>query len=241
MPFITTRVRVISRSTPILGFTGIAMVYSGVFDASTLSADANGRYILPSGTILTKSTTDATKVKTYAQSGTNTNEQQTITITGTPTGGTFTLSFGGSTTAPIAFNATAATVLAALELLPTIGQGNMTATGGAEPGTPVVVTFTNELGNAAQSAMTASGASLTGGSTPAVAVTRSTPGTTGESVFGIYGGPDKDFFGNVGQANDEPIPVYNSFTVFDTTLIPNWGEYGEVVIQALPLCQFVGA
>jgi hypothetical protein len=46
------------------------------------------------------------------------NEVQRITITGTPTGGTFTLTFQGNTTAPIAYNASAATVVAALEALP---------------------------------------------------------------------------------------------------------------------------
>jgi hypothetical protein len=235
-----TRQRVITRSTPILDFTGIASIRNGVFDASTLVADGFGRFTLLSGTILTKSSTDPTKVKAYAGLGTNLNEAQTITITGTPTGGTFTLTFGGKTTATITYAATSAQVLAALELLTSIGQGNMSATGGALPGTAVVVTFINELGAEAQAAMTASGAALTGGSAPAVTITRSTPGTTGEAIFGIYAGVDKDFFGNA-VGDDEAIPVHNGYTVFDTTLIQNWGEYGELVIQALPLCQFVGA
>ena len=235
-----TRQRVISRQTPILDFTGIASIRNGVFDASTLVADSFGRFTLLSGTILTKSSTDPTKVKAYAGLGSNVNEQQTITITGTPTGGTFTLTFGGKTTAAITYAATSAQVLAALELLTSIGQGNMSATGGALPGTAVIVTFINELGDAAQAAMTANGAALTGGTTPAVAITRSTPGTTGEAIYGIYAGPDKDFFGNA-TSDDEAIPVHNGYTVFDTTLIQNWGEYGELVIQALPLCQFVGA
>ena len=41
-----------------------------------------------------------------------TDEVQTVTITGGPTGGTFTLTWGGQTTAAIAYNATAATVQA---------------------------------------------------------------------------------------------------------------------------------
>jgi hypothetical protein len=244
MPFIQTRQRVISRSTPILDFTGIATIRNGVFDATTLVADSFGRFTLLSGTILTKSTSDPTKVKAYAGLGTNLNEQQTITVTGTPTGGYLTLTFGGQTTpttgTTITYAATAAQVATALQLLTSIGQGNLTATGGPLPGTAVVVTFTNELGNAAQAAMTASAAGLTGGTTPAVAVTRSTPGTTGEAIFGIYAGVDKDFFGNTVSC-DEPIPVHQAYTVFDTTLIQNWGEYGELCIQQLPLCQFVGA
>ena len=39
-----------------------------------------------------------------------TNDTQTVTITGTPTGGTFTLSWGGQTTGNIAYNATSGAV-----------------------------------------------------------------------------------------------------------------------------------
>jgi hypothetical protein len=112
-----------------------------------------------------------------------TNEQQTITITGTPTGGTFTLTYNGATTAPIAFNAAAAAVTAALEALPNIGTGNVVSTGGALPGTPVVVTFQNALGRQNVAVMTASGAALTGG-TPAIAVTTTTAGSALDS--GLY-------------------------------------------------------
>ena len=41
-------------------------------------------------------------------------EKQTVTIGGSPTGGTFTLTFGGQTTATIAYNADASVVEAAL-------------------------------------------------------------------------------------------------------------------------------
>ena len=49
-----------------------------------------------------------------------TDEQQTIRVTNA-TGGTFTLTFNGQTTAPIAFNATNAQVDAALEALSSLG------------------------------------------------------------------------------------------------------------------------
>jgi hypothetical protein len=70
-----------------------------------------------------------------------TNEKQTLALSGTPTSGTFTLSFGGQTTAPIAYNATAAAVGAALNALSTIGEGGVTCTGGALPGANVVIEF----------------------------------------------------------------------------------------------------
>jgi hypothetical protein len=96
---------------------------------------------------------------------------QTVTITGTPTGGTFTLTWNGNTTAPIAYNATASAVQSALQALP--GGSTLTATGGPLPASAVVVTLPASVN---QSAITANGAALSGGSTPAVAVAQTTPG-----------------------------------------------------------------
>lgn len=104
-------------------------------------------------------------------SGTGTQAVQTITTTGTPTGGTFTLTFGGVTTGPIPYNATAAQVEAALDPITPVG---VTCTGGPLP-TGVVVTF-NDAGAKALITHTDS---LTGGSSPTVVVTSTTPGTTG--------------------------------------------------------------
>lgn len=106
--------------------------------------------------------------------GAATAEVQTVTITGTPTGGTFTLTFDGETTGPIDFDATNTEVDTALEALSNIGVGEVTVTGGPGPGSAFTVTFSTALGNVPQ--MTASGAGLTGGTAPAVAVTTATPG-----------------------------------------------------------------
>lgn len=104
-----------------------------------------------------------------------TNEVQRITITGTPTGGFFKLTFDGHTTADIARNANAATVQAALELLPNIGTGGVTCAGGALPGAFVTVTFTGRMAGWNWPQMTASN-TFTGGSSPAIAITTTTPG-----------------------------------------------------------------
>lgn len=121
-------------------------------------------------------TFDAASLEAGGMGGTD--EVQTVTITGTPTGGTFTLTFRGATTSAIAYNATADTVETALEALSTIGNGDVRVTGGPGPGTPYVVTFVNDLGHQNVSAMTASGASLTGGTTPAVGVAQTTAGSS---------------------------------------------------------------
>ena len=107
------------------------------------------------------------------------NEVQTVTITGSPTGGTFTLTYSGQTTAGIAYNATATTVKNALQALSTVGNGNVAVTGSA--GGPYTVTFQGDLAGINAAAMTASGAGLTGGSSPAVNIATATAG--GDASF----------------------------------------------------------
>jgi hypothetical protein len=96
------------------------------------------------------------------------NEVQTLTITGTPTGGTFTLSFDGQTTGTIAFNAAASAVQTALEALSNIVPGDVTVTGSA--GGPYTATFAGTYAGANVPAMTGNAASLTGGTSPAIVV-----------------------------------------------------------------------
>ncbi len=105
-----------------------------------------------------------------------TNEVQTVTITGSPTGGTFTLTWSGQTTAAIAYNAASKTVKQALEALSNIGQGDVKVTGSA--GGPFTVTFKGDLSGTNVAQMTASGASLTGGSSPGVTIATQTAGSS---------------------------------------------------------------
>lgn len=100
------------------------------------------------------------------------NEQQTVTLGNSPTGGTFTLTFAGQTTAAIAYNATAATVKARLEALSTIGSGNVNVSGSA--GGPYTVDFVGSLADTNVPAMTADASSLTGEGDPPT-VTIATP------------------------------------------------------------------
>lgn len=107
------------------------------------------------------------------------NEGQTVTITGGPTGGSITLTLDGETTAAIAYNATAATVKTTLENLSNVRVGSVTVTGGAGPATPWVVTFDGtQYGGLDVPQMTAT-SSLTGGTSPVVAVTTTTAGGSG--------------------------------------------------------------
>jgi hypothetical protein len=103
--------------------------------------------------------------------GTPTSAEQTITIEGAPTGGTFTLTFKGQTTAPIAFNASRETVGAALQGLSTIGKGQAEVAGLA--GGPYTANFSGEsFAGHAQPAIEADGSGLTPSGTVTVATTQ---------------------------------------------------------------------
>lgn len=92
------------------------------------------------------------------------NKLQQLSITGSPTGGTFVLSFGSHATAAINWNATAAQVQTALANLINVGAGNVICGGGPLPATPITIGFT---GTVTSGAVTVSTNSLTGGTSPA--------------------------------------------------------------------------
>ncbi len=104
-------------------------------------------------------------------------EVQTITISGTPTGGTFQLEFMGYKTGNLAYNALGTAVQSALELLSTIGTGGVTVSGSA--GGPYSVTFADQLGGTNVPKIIATHA-FTGGTTPGISVAVTTEG------FGQY-------------------------------------------------------
>lgn len=104
---------------------------------------------------------------------------QLVTITGTPTGGTFTLTLGGVTTAALAYNAAAATVQTAVRAL---GAPWAAATVTGSAGGPYTVTLSPVGG--ASAPITANGAALTGGTSPAVVVTQTPEPDSGLRALG---------------------------------------------------------
>lgn len=110
-----------------------------------------------------------------------TQEVNTLTKTGTISGGTWTITYNAQTTAAIAYNASAADVQAALEALSNIAPGDVIVTGGPVPTTPFVITFGGTLnGTVTGAPVTVTTTGLTG-STPGITVTRT---VTGASVTG---------------------------------------------------------
>lgn len=113
-----------------------------------------------------------------------TDEVQTLTIGGTPTGGTFQLSYRGQITAPIEWTATDATLITAIDT----ALGALTTIGGAGNITVADTTMTSGIGAASitfvgnlaklnVALIEVAVNSLTGAS-PTVAVTVATPGVT---------------------------------------------------------------
>ena len=101
------------------------------------------------------------------------NEVHKIRLIGTYTGGTFAITYnfgaGNVATSPIAYNASAATVQAALVALTGVGTGQVVVTGGAGPSNPWYATWTGTLGGQAIAVGTIDGSSLTGGATITIA------------------------------------------------------------------------
>lgn len=108
--------------------------------------------------------------------------RQQVAIAGAPTGGSFTLTYAGQTTAAIPWNAPATgagSVAAALHALSNVGPNGIVdvwCTGGPLPTTPVVISFAYPLvsGQGAIAMMTHTD-SLTGGSSPQVTLTDQPP------------------------------------------------------------------
>lgn len=115
------------------------------------------------------------------------NAVQSIAVTGTPTGGSFTLTYSGQT-ATIPYNATAAQVATLLNALSSVGANGCTTTGGPLPGTPVVATFTGLLGLQVLALPTINYAGLTGGTSPTATVTTTTAGVAPDTTLSISAG-----------------------------------------------------
>jgi flagellar hook-associated protein 2 len=102
-------------------------------------------------------------------------EIQTATLSDSPNGGTFTLTYRGETTSSIGYNATAGQIKTALEALSTVNSGDITVSGSIANGT--TFTFASSLGNVdlimIKSSLTKSGNPIT------ASIAETTPGSDG--------------------------------------------------------------
>lgn len=113
-------------------------------------------------------------------------EVQSLSESGAPSGGSFTLTVtsASETTGPIPYNATATTVQSALKTLSYIDEiGGVSCTGGPLPSTPISITF---YPYSAQPLLSIAN-SLTGGTKPAVSVTQIEKGVSPTyKTVGLY-------------------------------------------------------
>lgn len=110
------------------------------------------------------------------------------TVTGSPTGGTYTLTVttpdGAQTTGTIAYNATAAVVQTAIEALSNVAVGAVTVTGSA--GGPYTITFGGEQLNDQVVTVALGTNSLTGGSSPSVTTVEQATTTNYTGLTDLY-------------------------------------------------------
>lgn len=144
-----------------------------------------------------------------------TNEVQTLTIGGTPTGGTFKLRFEGNNTSAITWSATNNTLLAniqaALDAHPALGTNGCVASAGtvtAGIGT-ILLTFGAARAKQAVETMTVAANNLTGTS-PTLAVAETTPGVDATGRYAAKGdmGVDADGIVYVNTATSGPIATW---------------------------------
>jgi hypothetical protein len=106
---------------------------------------------------------------------------QSIDVPAGVTGGEFTLTFGGKTTGPIAYNAAAGSVEAELEALASIGAGNVTVSGGPGATAAYTVTFSGALANNPEPLIGVDSTNLVG---DVASVSNTTTGATGFEICG---------------------------------------------------------
>lgn len=141
---------------------------------------------------------------------TGVNAVATLTMTGTPTGGSSALVYDGRTTGTVPSTASAANVDAALEALPNLGVGQVTAAGGPWPNSAITVTFN---GPATQSRphpnLTIAQNLLTGGTTPTWTSVMTTPGvnSTHQTIAGGTAGFWMTWWQTVGQSTVQRLKM----------------------------------
>lgn len=112
-----------------------------------------------------------------------TNERQRVTLSGSPTGGTFKLAHQRFETAALAWNCAAGALQTALENLPNLEPGDVAVTGGPLPGSGLVVNFVGAADRAVQPKLQVTANALTGGTSPAPAVEETRVGADPFSAF----------------------------------------------------------
>jgi hypothetical protein len=182
--------------------TAFATAQSGTIQVSSLTSGTHydaATKVVPAGLAVSK-------VGDFFVPYGGASEVQTVTIGGGATGGTFTITFDGQTTAAIAFGATASAVQTALEALSNVNPGDVVVSGTSPAYT---LSFGGQYTGKNVPQVTASAGSLTGG-TPTI-----TPATT-----------------QAGGSTVAGADVLDGFTAYPIPLLLANGSLSTVVIFA---------
>lgn len=219
----------------------------GVDDADTVTIDGDTFLttftdgIVPSGVWLAKRTSDGLYIPYVG-----TAEKQRITVDAT--GGTYTISFDGETTAAIAATAIASAVQTALENLSNVNVGDVVVTGG--PGnaggtTPYFVEFVaGDYAGVDNAPSMTTTTSLTGGAGTAVVATPTAAPTDGSQIAkGVLLtttqlGPRLVPTPTAAQVGNVPVPLMWHGEVITSKLPANSGWDSRVALD-LPMFRFV--
>jgi fibronectin-binding autotransporter adhesin len=178
-------------------------------------------------------TVNSTGLWDLSEIATNSSSVQTITITGAPTGGTFTLTYNGQTTTPLAYNAPTTgtgSVQSALQAL--AGTNNVSVSGTA--GSSYVVTFQNALAGQYVPTMTASSALLTGGTSTTIGIVTTTAGGVGQTISGTAATTSTNtnvLTLVVGQTQSGSVSTGNSMLALDGVNSSSGGASAGVLVS----------
>lgn len=143
----------------------------------------------------------------------------TITISGSPTGSKLTLTYvadqvyTGTTANLVSAHASVAQLQAVCDAI--FGAGNTLVAG--TPGTSFTITFQNQLANVRIGGNPTVSGTFTAGSTPSVAIARTTPGSCGADQFDVY---------DDGTSNNQP-GVARAVLKYDRLTDPTGAEVTE--------------
>lgn len=155
------------------------------------------------------------RVKNLGTIAAGTDEVQTLTIGGTPTGGTFKLRFESNNTSAITWSSNNTTLLAniqaALDAHPSLGTNGCVASAGtvtAGIGT-ILLTFGSARGKEAVETMTVAANNLTG-TAPTLAIAETTPGVNATGMYSTLGDLGYDDAGvlRINTATSGRVPTW---------------------------------
>lgn len=166
------------------------------------------------------------------------NAVQTLTVTGTPTGGGIVVNVtsptsGTSYTFPVAFDSSAAAAQTAIRAV--IGA-IVTVTGGALPGTPLVFTLSGGGAGLPWALMTVASSTLSGGTNPAATIANTTTGARAGTAAAYVGAGATDPARCI-LSYDCATDAAGNVTI--GSLVAGQGEYGYAPTEKYAPC-YVG-